>query len=702
MIHVNDVNFGDIEEFKYSTIKNNKGITYINIESAFDIETTSVIYQENKAAFMYVWQFGLGKDSPVIYGRTWEEFTNFINRVSDSLNLNSKTRLVIYVHNLGYEFQFMRELFEWNSVFAINERKPVKCLTTGGIEFRDSYILSGYSLANTAKNLTTYKIEKLTGDLDYSKVRHEETELTDEELKYCENDILVILYYIREQIEQYGDINKIPLTNTGRVRTFVKNNCYFTSKSHKKSSKGKFKRYSSIMRDLTLDKQTYIQLKRAFMGGFTHSNPLLTNDVLTNVDSVDLTSSYPTVMLSDKFPMSRPRPLKITTLKELKESFKKYCVLFDVKFTGLKNKIGYESYLSESKCYNKVKPVITNGRIYEADELITSITDVDFSIIEQVYSWDSISISNVQGFVKNYLPKPIIESILELYEKKTTLKDVDGYEVEYLLSKGMLNSVYGMCVTDFVKDEHTFTDDWICNPASIDEKIEDYNKSKNRFLYYPWGIWVTAYARRNLWMLILNVGDDYIYSDTDSVKMLNYNNHTKFINYYNDWVTTKLETMMKSYNLEVSRLTPETVKGVKKPLGVWDYEGHYTKFKTLGAKRYLIEENNKYHLTVAGLSKKNGMDYMIEQCEGDSEKIFSMFNDDLHIPSSNTGKMTHTYIDTEYDLMITDCSGKQKHVNVKSGIHLGNCDFTLSITKQYTQFINMLKSGYTYKGMKNV
>ncbi|MGC7960564.1 hypothetical protein, partial [Salmonella enterica] len=81
---------------------------------------------------------------------------------------------------LGYEFQFMRKYFDWleDGLFAVDERKPIKALCTYGIEFRDSYILSGFSLENTAKNLTTHKVKKMVGDLDYSLIRTHLTPLT--------------------------------------------------------------------------------------------------------------------------------------------------------------------------------------------------------------------------------------------------------------------------------------------------------------------------------------------------------------------------------------------------------------------------------------------------------------------------------------------------------------------------------------------
>lgn len=691
-----------LSQFEIKEIKTNKKVTYLNIESAFDIETTSYISNGEKSAFMYIWMFGMGLGKEIFYGRTWEEFLDLCERLQHYFGLNENRRLVIYIHNLGYEFQFMCKYFNWENVFAINERKPIKALCSYGIEFRDSYILSGYSLANTAKNLTTHKVRKMEGDLDYSLIRHQSTQLTEKELGYCSNDIEIILAYINEQIAQYEDITKIPLTNTGRVRKYVKDACYYTSSNHRKSNRGKYQRYRQIMSDLTLDKATYIQLKRAFMGGFTHSNPNHTGKTLENVSSIDLTSSYPTVMLADKFPMSRAKELNITTVEELKKAMSLYCLVFDLKLEGLRNTLKYESYISESKCFKMVKPVINNGRVYDAEMIQTTITDVDFNIIEKVYEWDKISIANVRGFVKAYLPKSIIESILNLYKDKTTLKGVEGKEVEYLLSKGMLNSVYGMCVTDVVKDEHVFNETWGIERVDVDEKIDEYNKSKNRFLFYPWGIWVTAYARRNLWTAILNIGDDYIYSDTDSIKMLNFDSHKEYVEKYNKHIGKKLADMMEHYKLNVELLAPKTIQGKAKPLGIWEFEGNYSHFKTLGAKRYLVKENGEFHLTVAGLSKKNGINHMVNICGGDTEQVFNIFNDDLYIPANKTGKMTHTYIDTEKEMFVVDYDGVQERVLTLSGIHLEPCDFTLSISEQYNQFLRAISSGYIFTGMKNV
>ena len=703
MIDVCLLQDNDLQSINVESIKTNKNVEYLNIESAFDIETTSVkLNDNNKSAFMYIWAFGLGHDNEVYYGRTWEQFVTLCKRLKRIFKLNKNKRLIIYVHNLSYEFQFMRKYFTWENIFAVGDRKPIKALTDLGIEFRDSYILSGYSLAKTAENLVSHSIKKLVGDLDYSLTRTAKTHMTKEEMGYLNNDIIIITAYIKEQIEQYQDITKIPLTNTGRVRTYVRNNCYYSSTNHRKSNKGKYTRYRKIMNDLTTTPEQYIQAKTSFMGGFTHANAHHVGKVLENVSSIDFTSSYPSVMLAEQYPMSRGKTVEVKSLEEFEKLCRNYCLIFELKMDNVQSKISQENYISESKCSFISNPIVNNGRVFSADSLAITLTNVDYDIIKQCYSWDNISIRNVTLYHKGYLPKSIIESILKLYEDKTVLKGVKGSEVEYLLSKGMLNSVYGMCVTDIVKDETVYDGEWASVMGDIGEQIEKYNQSKNRFLYYQWGIFVTAYARKNLWTGIIAMGDDYVYSDTDSIKCLNYENHIKYIEWYNKMTIHKLETMCEHYKIDKSMLQPKTIKGVSKMLGVWDYEGLYSRFKTLGAKRYLVEENNKLELTVAGLSKQNGIAYMLEKSENDNTKVFEMFNDSLYIPSDRTGKMTHTYIDEPMEFMIQDYQGNETHVTTLSGVHLENCDFTLSITKQYGSFINNLMKGYYYKGVKHI
>lgn len=693
---LNNAAFSAIPE---NWVKTKRGISYLNIEAGFDIETSSYFTNdgEDKAASMYIWMFGIGLNHPIYYGRTWDEFLDLTDLLVKFYTLDFQNRLVIYIHNLAYEFQFMRKYFDWEdeTVFATGSRNPIKAVTKSGIEFRDSLALSGMSLATTAKNLTKYKVEKLTGDLDYDLIRHHKTELTKKEMAYCENDIKVILSYIKEQLDD-RTIDRIPMTNTGRVREYVRSVC-MPRNGGKEAAQ-----YRKLIQGLKLDPLTYQMVKNAFQGGFTHSNPNRTGMIIDDVHSYDLSSSYPTVMLAERFPMSRGKhyPL-IVRLPELEKLLETHGAVFDIQFTGLKNKIGYESYISESKAFELVNPITSNGRIYEAEELAITITDIDLQIISKVYSWESVKVRNVVAFKMAYLPKAFIMSILKLYGDKTTLKGVEGKEAEYLLSKGMINSTYGMTVTAIIKDENIYCDDeWKIQKANESEKLDSYNTNKNRFLYYPWGVWITAYARRNLWSAIISIGKDYIYSDTDSVKFTDpENKHGDYIERYNKQILRKLHAMAEYYGIDKSLLSPKTIEGVEKTLGVWDSEGVYKRFKTLGAKRYLVQkQNGKYEITVAGLPKSRGMDYILSQCGESSDDIFNYFNDKLTVPAEKSGKLGHWYIDDKINAFVTDYKGDTVEICAESGVYLGKLEYTLSMSKQFIKFIETLASGYIDHG----
>lgn len=88
----------------FDIITDNKGVRYYNIECGFDIEVSSFYDDENKVGLMYLW--GLGIKDKITYGRTWEEFFNLLDIISYILDTNN-TRLIIFVQNLSYEFQFI-------------------------------------------------------------------------------------------------------------------------------------------------------------------------------------------------------------------------------------------------------------------------------------------------------------------------------------------------------------------------------------------------------------------------------------------------------------------------------------------------------------------------------------------------------------------------------------------------------------------
>ena len=656
-------------------IRTNKKIEYFNIAVSFDIETSSFEdYQGNKAAIMYIWAMDINGHSFI--GRTWDEWLCFLGLISEYLETDISRRIIIYVHNLAYEFQFIRKYFEWDKVFAVDTRKPVYAVTKSGIEFRCSYLLSGYSLEKLGTQLKSHKVRKMVGDLDYKLLRHSGTKLTARELSYCICDVKVVTAYINERMKSDGDITRIPLTKTGYVRRYCKESVLGKGKRKDKS-------YRKFIKGLTLTADEYLQLKRAFQGGFTHANPFYSGLVLDDVSSFDFTSSYPSVMVSEKFPMFKSELVELKNDSIFYNSLKLYCCLFDVYIEGLESRVYFDSYLSISRCWSVSNAIVNNGRIVSAERLYTTLTEQDFLILSNMYTWECLKIANFRRYKKAYLPSKFVDAILTLYQEKTLLKGVNEKEYDYARSKEMLNSAYGMIVTDICRDENIYDGEWRMERGETESQINKYNISMGRFLFYPWGVWVTAYARRNLFTGILSMQNDYVYSDTDSIKVINKDSHDKYIENYNEIVTNKVINALSYQGIELDKAFPKTLDGIVKPMGVWDYEGTYQQFKTLGAKRYLIKNDKGYQLTVSGLQKKAALDYMLSQ----SDNVFNFFNDEMYIPKGHTGKMIHTYIDDIREGVIQDYKGEFSEYSELSSVHLDDADYSLKLGHEYADYL---------------
>lgn len=705
-----DINtfFDNVSRETFTTVykKQGKSGFYVyNIPCSFDIETSSFYNEQNeKQVIMYVWQFGLNGN--VIIGRTWKQFIDLLQELQNRLHLQvDDCILYCYVHNLSYEFQFIRKLLQWENVFSTDTRKPIKALCSYGIEFKDSYILSGYSLETVGKNLQKYTVKKLVGFLNYDEIRTPQTPLTEKELEYCVNDVLVVMSYIQEYIEQMNNkITNIPLTQTGLVRKFCRKNCYYGFSKDKNIKQQTYYDYRDLMNTLTInDIEEYNLLKRAFQGGFTHANAYYVKEIEQNVSSFDFTSSYPYVMLSEQFPMGKGFKVENVSRETFNKLNNQFLMVFDVKLIGVSPKIVADNPISISRCYHAVNYIVNNGRVAFADELALSATNIDLEIYLAFYDIEHIEIANCYCYSKGYLPKNFILSILKVYNDKTKLKGVQGKEKEYLHSKELLNSMYGMSVTDIIQDLITYDniDEWGEEIQDKNELLEKYNSSKDRFLFYPWGIFVTAYARKNLFSGILecsiNGNNDYIYSDTDSIKILNKEKHESYFNAYNDKVVEKLKKMCNFYDIDFELTRPQTIKGVQKQIGIWDYEGEYTYFKTLGAKRYIYFDDNKdIHVTIAGVAKKGVADYFNDKYKNVSREtyihnVLADFENSLVIPSNYTGKLTHTYIDDTMEGVVKDYKGNLYEYHEKSGVHLSKTEYNMSLSQAFIDYLKGVK-----------
>lgn len=652
----------------------------------FDIETTSYLVLDDrvipardyqnltdteqesciKQACMYIWQFSINDE--VYYGRTWGEFTQFLDRLND----NDSTRKIVFVHNLGFEFQAIWSVLRIKSVMSRKSRKLMTCeLEDYNIQLRCTLMLSNLKLEKLPE-VYQLPVQKKVGDLDYSKLRTPITPLTDKELGYCEFDCLVTYWYIRAELETYKRVDKLPITLTGKVR-----------KQLQRLVLSNYSYVSKVRKQVNTDPKVYNMLVDAFAGGYTHANYIYADDVLHNVDSYDETSAYPYVLVTYKFPSSAFRRCYIKTVENMKECF---AYLLTVRIKNIRCKY-YNNFISTSKCSEiKGKPNYDNGRIISAKEITITLTDVDLRLILDTYEFDSYEIVTSYYARYSYLPIEYVNFILDKYVLKTKLKNVEGKELEYAREKGAFNSLYGMTVTNTIRADVKFInyDEWVEQPLSNYDIMTKLLKDKQRgFLNFAWGVWCTAYARDNLLRRVIDLDEYVAYCDTDSIKCVQGYDKSVFEK-YNKTVEERIKSVCDARGINYSRYCPCDIKGNPHLLGVFECETGkgrsvtYDEFITQGAKKYACKIDGNIYVTVSGVPKSGGAKCL---------KSLDEFRDDLVFDFEHTNKLTLAYNDDQIPVTITDYLGNTYTVTDKSGICMLPTTYKLGKALDYAELI---------------
>jgi hypothetical protein len=335
----------------------------------------------------------------------------------------------------------------------------------------------------------------------------------------------------------------------------------------------------------------------------------------------------------------------------------------------------------------------------QAGEIAATLTEIDYLNIRDFYTFDKIEIVKMWIAQKDYLPTCFIRPVLELYKSKTTLKGT-GNDIEYRLSKEMLNSTYGMCVTNILHDIINYTPEgaemWSKEtPEDVGAELEKYRNGRNNFLLYQTGVYITAYARRDLLTCIKKICDraddtlndtpfdDVVYYDTDSIKMIHGEKYADIFEEFNAGVLRDMQNAAKHHNLKFDFFEPTDSKGRKQLLGKFDRENDYGRFKTLGAKRYCYTENDVFKITLAGVNKSEGKHHIIRMAKLFDVSPFDIFDDDMFIPKGSAGKQIVTYVDSGFAEIVRDYQGHETMCIEKAFIHMEDGEYNLSIAEDY-------------------
>ena len=655
------------EILKKDIVKSGKNKIYQRHPMTFDIETSKIPTDDegHYQAYMYIWQVCI--EGNVVFGRRWEELQEFMKKVVNAYKLSEEERVVVYVHNLSFEFQFIQDYFKFTDVFAMASRS-ILTAKTAHLEFRCSYKLSNMSLAKFIENTPNTLHYKGVDDLDYATVRSPDTQLTEVEYGYCFNDVKGLYECVMELLKE-DNIATIPLTSTG----YVRRDC------RKAMNKNKDNRKMFLRSRLTL--LQYKLLRECFRGGNTASDRYLTNLILKIVGSYDLSSSYPFQMIAREYPVGKWNYGVIPDLKTLEEYNIKYCTIARYTFKNIRLREEKPiPYIPQSKCLALGDDrEIYNGRILHADFLTISMTNIDFDIVKEQYEYDELAVEEFHYSRKGLLPKELRDTIMYYFEKKSELKGDEEHYYEYMKSKNKLNSIYGMTVTNILNTEIEYHDGEYTEKKMTEEEMQEaldkYYKNHRSFLNYSWGVFVTAYARRELEDGLNIAGLDTIYCDTDSVKFIG--NHDREFEAYNERVNKECEEKgIRNYT---------EVNGKRYYMGIFDKEKGYDEFITLGAKKYAFLQNGKLGITVSGLSKKKGAEEL--------EKKGGLRRFQRNEVFYNSGRTIAQYNSAEvHDITVNGCT-----FSTASNLAIVDTTYTLGISDTMLDIIGRLQGDTDYE-----
>lgn len=687
----------DIKDVCFETIKikrNGKSVIVCNDIFAFDIEVSSgyvapytnectefdrrkyedsvgkrkKYYDEfEKVSIMYVWQFSINEN--VYMGRTWNDFLKLLDDIENGCGY----RKIIYVHNLSYELHHMLNCIKFDKVFARNVRKPITA-HYNSFEFRCSYFLTRLSLENWAKE-KDLPVKKMKGFLKYETIRTPLTHLNLYELEYCMNDVLVMFYGLKEYRQKYGNVHDIPLTQTGEVRKEVRELMREDRANQKK-----------CIKLLPESLESYKELISIFSGGITHANYLYADTVIEKLKAWDICSSYPFVMCMYKYPFT---PFVDTVPLRKYFNNEKYSFIVTFKCKNVVSRL-WNTFYSRSKILQGANIKADNGRILEADWLLLRMTNIDYDLFQQSYSYDDMEIINFKISINEYLSPIYVKYILKLFKQKNELKGRDDKINLYMQSKQFINALFGLMVTKEICDEVIFNIDnnkiWdydYLTEESFYYKIDKMRKKPSRvFTSYQAGVWITAYARRALWSSILyddgNIKmDDYtVYCDTDSNK--NIAPSDVFFKKYNNEIKNMWLKRAKMLDICENDYAPFDINGQQHVLGCYEYEGMDDKFITLGAKKYCEDKGGVLKMTVAGVRKS-----AVSQID-----VIEQFEPELVFDTEHTGKVTFYYNDKQPKCVWNRGRYDEWISEDRYGICAMPTTYTLNVTPDYTLLLN--------------
>ena len=756
----------DMPDLEYICIKPGQYREYIAmVECGFDIETTQVeivtgTHKERDKngnpvtvtdyahhGYMYIWQFCFG--DVLVKGRTWAQFhwvMNLLQKRYPELGYNkidkrqSEQRTVLMaIANEGYEFQYLcKQAYNGepivNDVFADSMRRPITAsMSWGGrkkaFKAIDVLRIGSLSLKSLGEDYCT--TQKLKGDLDYDLMRNSMTPLTEKEIAYCDNDVIILHEYMTYYLETFvRKCKQAPITKTGLVRAAVAWNFLMMGENIPDlvdMFPDNYAEYSTLM-------------KMLYRGGYTHANIVNVGMVIDKVHGMDFTSSYPACALTELFPISKFIPDEEVqadekVLDEYADKNNK-CWYATFRFNNVWATTHHsvealakvqEAFTEGGNCtpaskLNAIKEygmIIDNGRILASKQMTVMLTEQDWKVYRQFYRWDSFEMTDFHCSERGMLPEYIREVFAYFYAKKSELKRAGlSDETAYIVAKQLVNSAYGLMVQTVCVQEVDFDPEtgWTTQTNSPEQAYAEavhkgeylYDKQGNirepQYWMPPqYGIWITAHARRRILEAIFYLGDDAIYSDTDSVYFKNYGIHKVW---FDNWNKKQEEKNRKIFGDRFDLLgdlgTFDPVEIKWKDEDGKKHNSYEYSFKTWGAKRYIkMDEDGHMEQTIAGLPKGTVIKSIQKKYPEWDDKTaamhcFDVFKGDLELDLDDSSKLTTAYNDKPHSDVVTDAYGNSETMHEESSVCLYKIPFKMTVDDYYQALVKVVQEDSHY------
>ena len=169
------------------------------------------------------------------------------------------------------------------------------------------------------------------------------------------------------------------------------------------------------------------------------------------------------------------------------------------------------------------------------------------------------------------------------------------------------------------------------------------------------------------------------YCDTDSFKGDFTDDDLALVDDYNKQVETYEQEVANFYSFDSSMYAPENSAGKECRLGIADRE-HDCKLKTFGAKRYITEDEEGLHMTVAGLPKKSVSKL----------KSIDEFRNNTVWNVKESGKKCCYYNDKQKETIWTDGNGISYTCYDMYTIAILPTSFDMSMSNEFEHLVNLL------------